>query len=48
MKQIIVMISMIVLGISIYNFIMGPQDDSVVNVTGGVFRYQIQHQNTYP
>ncbi len=32
MKQFIVLCSMIVLGIVIYNMIMGPGEDSVINI----------------
>ena len=38
MKQLIVLLSTIVLGIVIYQLIMGTQESSIVNVMGAMWR----------
>lgn len=48
MKQLIVLLAMIVLGIAIFNFIAGNGDDSIKTTAGDVFRQEIERQNTYP
>lgn len=37
MKQFIVLCSTVVLGIAIFNMIMGPADDSVINIVKEVW-----------
>lgn len=48
MKQFIVLISTVLLGVAIYNMVAGPGDDCIKNTTMKVFQYQIENQETYP
>ncbi len=48
MKQYIVLCSTIILGIMIYNMIMGQSDDSVINVVSGVWEQGIQIRTSTP
>ena len=45
MKQLIVMISAIVLGLYIFNMIIGPQDGSVLSVVREVWVHEIEARN---
>jgi len=47
-KQFVVLIGMIALGIMIFQLIMGPQEDSVFNVTKGIWSNQIVVNRVYP
>lgn len=48
MKQFIVLCSMILLGIAIYNMIMGPEDSSVINMMGDIWEQGIQVRTNNP
>ena len=48
MKQIIVMISMVLLGLAIFEMIVGPGEDSIKSTTMKFYEYQVENQNTYP
>jgi hypothetical protein len=41
MKQYIVLIGMVILGISLYNLITGPGESSWLHMLGQVFRAQL-------
>lgn len=48
MKHFIVLSSTIILGIAIYNMIMGPGDDSVMSIVGEVWQQGIQVRTNTP
>lgn len=48
MKQLIVMMAMIVLGIAIFNLIAGGDDSSIVSVIKGVWEQEIQMRTSSP
>ncbi len=48
MKQFIVLCSTIILGIVIYNMIMGPSDSSVINVVSDIWEQGIQVRTNTP
>lgn len=48
MKQFIVLCSTIILGIAIYNMIMGPGSDSVMGTVGEVWVQGIQTRTSTP
>lgn len=48
MKQFIVLCSTIILGITIYNMIMGPGSDSVMNTVSEVWLQGIQVRTNTP
>ena len=48
MKQLIVMFAMIVLGISIYGFLMTDNGSSVYSSVKKVWQNQIEVQSAYP
>ncbi|MBR0597667.1 hypothetical protein [Sinanaerobacter chloroacetimidivorans] len=47
MKQVIVMIAMLMLGLAIYSLVAGD-DDSIKSSVGGLWRSEIEQQQTYP
>ncbi|WP_324823742.1 hypothetical protein [Sinanaerobacter sp. ZZT-01] len=48
MKQIIVMVATILLGIAIFYMIMGPQDNSVYSTVQGVWKQEIDVRTKSP
>ena len=48
MKQFIVLCSTIMLGMAIYNMIMGPGSDSVVNTVSEVWQQGIEVRTNTP
>ncbi|MDD2189589.1 MAG: hypothetical protein PHV71_03265 [Eubacteriales bacterium] len=48
MKQFIVLCSTVVLGIAIYNMIMGPGEDSVINVVSAFWENGIATRTSTP
>ena len=48
MKQFIVLCSTILLGIAIYNMIMGPGDNSVISSVSDVWKIGIQVRTDTP
>lgn len=48
MKQFIVLCSTILLGIAIYNMIMGPGDNSVISTVSDVWQMGIQVRTDTP
>ena len=48
MKQFIVLCSTIILGMAIYNMIMGPDSDSVIHTVGEVWEQGIQTRTDTP
>lgn len=48
MKQFIVLCSTIVLGIAIYNMIMGPGNDSVISTVSQIWEQGIQVRTSTP
>ena len=48
MKQLIVMMVMIVLGVAIFNLIAGDDDHSILNVMKGVWKEEIEIRTSYP
>ncbi|MBR0596825.1 hypothetical protein [Sinanaerobacter chloroacetimidivorans] len=48
MKQYIVLCSTILLGIVIYNMIMGPEDDSIVHIVEAVWAQGIAIRTNAP
>ncbi|MGI6728144.1 MAG: hypothetical protein ACOX4P_06245 [Anaerovoracaceae bacterium] len=48
MKQLIVMIAMVVLGISIFNLIAGGDEGSIVSVVKGVWGQEIEMRTGSP
>ena len=48
MKQFIVLCSTVILGIAIYNMIMGAGGDSVIHVVGEVWKQGIQIRTSSP
>ena len=48
MKQFIVLCSTIMLGMAIYNMIMGPGDDSVMSTVSEVWQQGIQVRTNTP
>jgi hypothetical protein len=47
MKQLIVMIAMLMLGLAIYSLVAGDRD-SIKSSVGGLWRNEIEQQQTYP
>lgn len=47
MKQVIVMIAMLMLGLTIYSYVAGD-DDSVKSSVEDLWRREIEQQQTYP
>ncbi len=47
MKQMIVMVSMITLGIFIFNLVAGPSDDSILNGIGKLWQAGLDARNYY-
>lgn len=48
MKQVIVMMATILLGVSIFHLIMGPQSDSVFSTVQGVWKQEIEIRTQSP
>jgi len=48
MKQLIVLFAMMILGISIYGFIMTDNGNSVYSSVKEVWKQQIEAQSSYP
>lgn len=48
MKQLIVLVAIILLGLAIFKMVAGPGEGSIKNTTMKVFEYQIENQETYP
>ena len=48
MKQFIVLCSTIILGIAIYNMIIGPDSDSVINTVSEVWKQGVQVRTNTP
>lgn len=48
MKHFIVLCSTVILGIAIYNMIMGPGEDSLINVVGDLWRNEIAIRTSTP
>ncbi|NLY70930.1 MAG: hypothetical protein GX076_04525 [Clostridiales bacterium] len=48
MKQLIVMLVMVVLGIAIFNLIAGDEGHSILNVMKDVWEEEIQIRTNYP
>jgi hypothetical protein len=48
MKQFIVLCSTIILGIAIYNMIVGPGDDSVISTVSDVWQQGIEIRTDKP
>ena len=48
MKQFIVLCSTILLGIVIYNMIMGPGEDSVINIVSEFWEHGIEVRTSAP
>lgn len=47
MKQVIVMVAMLMLGLAIHSFVAGD-DDSIKSSVEGLWRSEIEQQQTYP
>lgn len=48
MKQVIVMLAMILLGIAIFQIVAGEDEDSVLSTMKGVWQQEIQVRTTHP
>lgn len=48
MKQFIVLCSTVILGIAIYNMIMGSNDDSVISAVSEVWKQGVQVRTATP
>jgi len=48
MKQMIVMLAMVVLGIFLYNLIAGKGDDSIAGALSDLWRYEIETRTYVP
>ena len=46
MKQYMVMVSLIALGVFIFRLVVGPGDDSVLNAIGDIFRSEIDRMSS--
>jgi hypothetical protein len=47
-KQLIVMLAMVMLGIAIFNLIAGEDDSSIISVMKGVWAQEIQMRTSSP
>jgi len=48
MKQLIVLFAMVILGVSIYGFLMKDDGNSVYSSMKSLWKNQIETQSTYP
>ena len=48
MKQLLIMVAMVALGIAIYNLITGPSDDSIKSVVEDVWKQQVVIRTDQP
>lgn len=48
MKQLIVLMATILLGIAIYGMIAGPSDHSIKNTMGGVWKQETELRKSFP
>jgi len=48
MKHFIVLCSTVILGIAIYNMIMGTGEDSLINVVGELWKHGVETRTSKP
>lgn len=48
MKQLIVMLAMVMLGIAIYGMIAGPSDHSIRGVVSQVWKQEVETRQAFP
>ena len=48
MKQMIIMLAMLLLGIAIYNLIAGEGQGSLLHTMGGIWQEEIRIRSSYP